>query len=121
MRKVKLLSAGYDLELLSLRNAILRQAGYEVTNAITHDQVLSLAPEVDGAILGNGIPSLDRAFLTAQLRELYPNLPIVVIHQTNEEDGGKSATVLINALDGPRALLDVLEHIFEAPLQRAIG
>ena len=58
MRKVRLLSASDDLPLLATRNEILTGAGYDVISACT-DEVLSLAGQADGVLLG--IPFLWRS------------------------------------------------------------
>ncbi len=118
MRKVRLLSASDDLPLLATRNEILTGAGYDVISACT-DEVLSLAGQADGVLLGYSIPLEKRASLAVQLRHRFPRTPIVVIHHTNEEAGAEFATASVNCLDGPRALLDLLEQTF--PIRQKVG
>ena len=91
MRKFRLLSASDDLPLLATRNEILTRAGYEVIAACT-DEVLSLAGNADGVLLGYSVPLEKRASLAVQLRHRFPDIPVIVIHHTNEEAGAEFAT-----------------------------
>ena len=118
MRKVRLLSASDDLPLLATRNQILTRPGYDVI-AASIDEVLSLAGNADGVLLGYSIPLEKRASVAIQLRHRFPGIPIIVIHHSNEEAGAEFATVSVNCLDGPQALLDLLEQTF--PIQQKVG
>lgn len=108
----KVLSVGRDEVALETRNEILRRAGYEVISALrvsSSELLASMDDTVDCVLLGQSIASDEREQLARAVRERYPSKPVVVLHVSNEEGGAAWATVSLNSLDGPRAILDAIQ------------
>ena len=111
MKKLAILSVGGDPLLPTIRNEILKRAGYEVTGSCC-DEALRLAHFADGVLLDHSIPRKERESLLAELRKRFPVMPMIVLYNSNEQYGWNNATAALNSLDGPEALLNTLAKAF---------
>jgi DNA-binding NtrC family response regulator len=108
----RVLSVGRDEVALQTRNEILRRAGYEVVSAlrVSSEQLLaSVDDTVDCVLFGQSIPGDERENLARAVRARYPSKLVVVLHPSNEEGGAAWATVSLNSMDGPKAMLDAIQ------------
>jgi CheY-like chemotaxis protein len=106
----KLLSVGPIPELLTLRNAVLRQAGFlvETSSDLNEAVRLFLDEDFDAAILCHSIPERDKARLIRLLKENKPLTPVAALSDGSEASDGvasQNLDLVINNLDGPETLL----------------
>ena len=114
------LSVGRDPELLRLRSALLRSAGYNVRtepdSALT-TEVLENA-DFDLIILCHTIPDDDRWRLISDIRSCDQSMPILLLRANGE-------TLLhpaeLHSLDGPEALIEKVGKLLKAPQNQAVA
>jgi DNA-binding NtrC family response regulator len=83
-----IISAGLNVGLLRVRNAIIQQAGYAVLTSKESAMVLEMA-EKDNAravVLCNSIPVRLRANLARELKKVRPDLPVIAIYSDGEDE-----------------------------------
>jgi DNA-binding NtrC family response regulator len=107
----KIISVGTDPELLWLRNAVLKSAGFEVATTERHDQALTL---IQGGACGTLLMCYSLALRTRQLlaeafRKHCPDGRIVAI--TNQRlEKPDFADIFVYGVDGPEALIDAIRR-----------
>ncbi|MGC2741639.1 MAG: hypothetical protein WA672_00525 [Candidatus Angelobacter sp.] len=82
-----IISAGLNVGLLRVRNAIIQQAGYAVLTSKESAMVLEMA-EKDHAravVLCSSIPVHLRANLARELKKARPDLPVIAIYADGED------------------------------------
>jgi DNA-binding response OmpR family regulator len=108
----RILSVGPFSEILSTRNAVLRQAGFLVQSSVDLNEALRLLlqDDFDGAILCHSIPRRDKERLIHLLKEHKPLTPVAVM-----TDGYRvpEADLEIHSLDGPEELIRRLGQLVE--------
>ncbi len=108
------LSVGQQLDLLALRNEVLREAGFAVRSSTTLEDAtaLALAGDFDVVVLCRSLPCAQRQQFIYAVRAMKPSLPIVALRGVGE-----------NELSGVDAILDPLEGAEKliAGLDRAIA
>jgi len=114
-RQFRILSVGFEAELLRLRNKVLELHGYAVVSALTTDEALKVVREVQDLVLvllDQTVPSESRDSLTQQLEQLDPGLPLIVMYLPGTEACPQAhATVDSTDLDG---LIDVIQKALES-------
>ena len=104
----KVLSLGKNPELLWLREAVLRSAGFEVMTSLSVEDGLA---RIEGGYCGvlllcYSLPPLSRKRLAETFRAKCPQGRIVTI--MNEKGEPEFADLVIYGVDGPEALLEAI-------------
>jgi len=111
----RILSVGFDAELLRLRNKVLELHGYAVVSALTTEEALKMVREVQDLVLvllDQTVPFESRDSLTQQLEQLDPGLPLIVMYLPGTEACTQAdAAVDSTDLDG---LIDVIQKALES-------
>jgi DNA-binding NtrC family response regulator len=111
--KPAVLSVGTLPELLSLREAVLRSAGYEVITTTEPQEADVRIKEGDCAVLllCYSIGDMWREQLVRNFRKHCPDNRIVAITNQREPDTGTQPAVddLVFGIEGAEALLDVIQ------------
>ncbi|HTM38992.1 MAG TPA: hypothetical protein VL156_19755 [Terriglobales bacterium] len=117
----KVLSVGNNPELLWLREAVLRSAGFDVMTSLNLEDGLERIEGEDCGVLlmCYSLPLLSRKRLADTFRANCPQGRIVTI--MNEKGEPEFADVVVYGVDGPEALIEVihtaLSRTFNLPLQ----
>jgi len=108
--KLKVLSVGDDPELMWLRDAVLRSAGFDVLTIVdTNDGLTRIEQEHCGVLLMcYSLPPLSRKRLAETFRAKCPHGRIVTI--TNKKGEPEFADVVVYGVDGPEALIDAIRN-----------
>jgi DNA-binding response OmpR family regulator len=110
----KILSVSYDEPLLTTREMLLAQAGYQVTSALGFDQALKHCSErsYDLVIMGQSIPLRDKQSLLEAVRK-FDGVPVLGLRLHGE---GPMAGVdySIENSEGPAALLGAVKKTLGA-------
>jgi len=109
--KHKILSVGSLPELLWLREAVLRHAGFDVlTTTDPKEGVAHIERGHCGVLLFcYSLPLLMRKRLAQSFRTNCPDGRIVTI--TNEKSEPEFADVFVYGVDGPEALIDAIRNV----------
>jgi two-component system, NtrC family, nitrogen regulation response regulator NtrX len=82
-----------ELQMLAMVTEVLTLAGYEVVTAATASEafvvVAGLAPDV--ILLDIAMPGIDGLTTLQRLRELTPNVPVVMLTGNTDEEVGRTA------------------------------
>jgi DNA-binding NtrC family response regulator len=106
------LSVNKDPAVLSTRNAVLASAGYAIRPCTDVEEALELCASrrFDIAVIGDCITFEQRLQLARELRELCPQMTIVMICRPYETcRKGEDADEVVGSLDGPEALLRAID------------
>ena len=84
--KKTILSAGHNIGLLRVRNAVIQQAGYAVITTHESAMVLELLKRADlgAVVLCNSMPAALRIDLARKIKQTKPALPLVILHSDTE-------------------------------------
>ena len=108
-----ILTISRDLTLQALRGMILRQAGYQVSSAISDEQAIGFveAPNSFGvALLCHSVPESSRVYLVNRIKELNSTLPILMLY--NEYDPTRAKVDgSLHSLEGPGAWLEMITFL----------
>jgi DNA-binding response OmpR family regulator len=106
---LKIISTGSDAELLWLRNAVLRSAGFDVTTTGDEDDALTKIRQGDCGVLllCYSLSEPSRRELVGTFRQYCPNGRIVAITNT-KLDKPEFADSLVFGVEGPEALIEAL-------------
>jgi DNA-binding response OmpR family regulator len=105
----KIISTGTDAELLWLRNAVLKSAGFDVTTTGDEDDALTKIRQGDCGVLllCYSLSEPSRRDLVSTFRQYCPNGRIVAI--TNSKlDKPEFADTLVFGVEGPEALIEAV-------------
>jgi DNA-binding response OmpR family regulator len=105
---LKVLSVGNDPELLWLRDAVLRSAGFDVLTTVELKDGLSTIERgyCDVLLMCYSLPLLSRKRLAETFRVNCPQGRIVTI--TNQKGEPEYADVVVYGVDGPEALIEAI-------------
>ena len=108
-----ILSVDDEAAVLYTRQAILRDAGYEVLNAIDGEQALhmfaSYSACIDLVLVDYSLPGRDGGIVAEEMKRCKPGVPIILVSATATElatltcvdgrvDKGQSPTVLLDEI-----------------------
>lgn len=115
----RLLSVGPVSELLTTRNAVLRQAGFLVETSFDLNEALALflAEDFDVAVVCHSVPARDKERFVRLLKEHKPLTPVAVMSDGHHAGCGDEE---IHNLDGPEELLQRISELI-ASAQRCHG
>lgn len=121
---MKVLSVTLDLELATLRKAILTAAGHEVASLTTEKEASKAAQSADyydAVLLCHRFPGSAARQVIRLLRQHHPATHIVYIARVYGEWPEVEADRYVVGSDGPRALLDVLQEFqSQAPTRKIL-
>jgi hypothetical protein len=105
----KIISTGTDAELLWLRNAVLKSAGFDVTTTANEDEALIRIRQGDCGVLllCYSLSETSRRELVDTFKHYCPNGRIVAIANRKMEEP-EFADGLVFGVEGPEALIDAI-------------
>jgi DNA-binding response OmpR family regulator len=107
----RILSISYDLSLLTTRQMLLEQAGYQPISALGFTDAVQRCREgkFDLAIIGHSIPQKDKRALVQEIRQSC-KAPVLSLYTTSEGPL-EAAEYAIDANEGPAAVLNMVNQI----------
>lgn len=120
MSKIKILWADDEIDMLKAHIIFLEEKGYDVTTANNGDDALELIREqnFDIVFLDEQMPGMSGIETLEELKNIRPNLPVVMITKSEEENimeeafGSRIADYLIKPVN-PKQILSSLKKILE--------
>ncbi len=119
MRKIKILWTDDEIDLLRAHIIFLQEKGYDVFTANNGTDAIDLVKEnhFDIIFLDENMPGLTGLETLNEIKALSPNIPVVMITKSEEEDimdeaiGSKMADYLIKPVNPKQILLSLKKNI----------
>ncbi len=119
MRKINILWADDEIDLLKVHLLFLEEKGYNVTTANNGDDALSLVHEnnFDIIFLDENMPGLSGLETLDLIKGIYPTIPVIMITKSDEEDimdraiGAKISDYLIKPVNPNQILLAIKKNV----------
>jgi DNA-binding response OmpR family regulator len=110
---MKVLSVGADWELLWLRDAVLRTAGFNVFTTSDNQQVLQKIQNGECGVLlmCHSTPRTTREYLAQIFRQSCPEGKIIAITNETIREVPAFADDLVYGIEGPEALIDAVRQV----------
>ena len=108
-----ILTISRNEQLQNLRTAVLERGGYHVAAATSDEAAISFleAPNSFGlALLCHSVPEASRVYLAARIKELSPDLPILMLYNGYDPTTAKVDGSLHN-LESPNVLLRTIDFL----------
>lgn len=105
-----ILTISRDQVLQNTRTLVLQNAGYQVSAATNDREAVAFvdAPNTISLVLMcHSVPETSRVFLVNKIKELKPNLPILMLYNGYDPTEAKVDGSL-HSLEMPRAMLDMI-------------
>lgn len=120
MLKKRILSIGHNFALLRFRNAVIQNAGYQVTTTKETDLVVELAGKHNFAavVICSSVPAYLRQTIASELKRLRPAIPLIIVCVDSEHDclrGFAEEVVTVPASGSQQALVDAIARVAERP------
>lgn len=114
MTAFRIVSAGYDHDLMHTRSMVLRQAGFVVDEAYSPLGVLGLvkSDSIDAVLLCHTIPKDEQRWLIVSIRKARLLLPIISIKASVYDSAQDGCFIATNE---PVDLLGVLRRAIQPP------
>jgi DNA-binding NarL/FixJ family response regulator len=114
----KVVSVGSHPELLWLRDAVLRSAGFEVFTTIDFEQGIEqiLHGNCGVLLMCYSLRRVTRRYLAEAFRLKCPDGRIVTV--MNEKGKAKFADFVVYGIDGPEALIEAVKNAFNGAPRR---
>jgi len=116
MDKITILWADDEIDLLKPHILFLNGKGYDVVTACSGDEALDLVKEknnLSAVLLDENMPGLSGLETLVKIKQIHPNLPVIMITKSEEEHimddaiGGKIADYLIKPVNPNQILLSL--------------
>lgn len=119
MKKDKVLWADDEIDLLKPHILFLKEKGYEVVPVISGQDAIDCCREdvFDIIFLDENMPGLTGLETLAQIKEIAPNVPVVMVTKSEEESimnqaiGNKIADYLIKPVNPNQLLLSIKKNV----------
>jgi len=124
MKKIKILWADDEIDLLKVHIIFLNQKGYEVTTATSGYDAIELISEdsFDIIFLDENMPGMTGIETVHELKKIKPSIPIVMITKSEEEHimeeaiGSQIADYLIKPVNPNQILLTIKKNVDQKSL-----
>jgi CheY-like chemotaxis protein len=124
MSKIKILWVDDEIDMLKPHIMFLEQKGYEIVTANSGDDALDIveAEVLDIVFLDENMPGITGLETLGKVKEIKPELPVVMITKSEEERimddaiGGKIADYLIKPVNPNQILLSLKKNLDERRL-----
>ncbi|MCT4622516.1 MAG: response regulator, partial [Schleiferiaceae bacterium] len=124
MSKIKILWVDDEIDMLKPHIMFLEQKGYEIVTANSGDDALDIveAEVLDIVVLDENMPGITGLETLEKVKEIKPELPVVMITKSEEERimddaiGGKIADYLIKPVNPNQILLRLKKNLDERRL-----
>lgn len=118
-----------EIELLKAYIIFLQKKDYEVVTASNGQDALDLVRErqFDLIFLDENMPGISGLETLAQIKEITPNVPVVMVTKSEEENimdqaiGSKIADYLIKPVNPPQILLTLKKHLHKKAIQTEVA
>ncbi|MBQ5909492.1 MAG: response regulator, partial [Bacteroidaceae bacterium] len=128
MTNGRLLWVDDEIDLLKAHLLFLEKKNYEVTTASNGNDALDLcrAQRFDLILLDENMPGLSGLETLAHIKEIQPNVPVVMVTKNEEEDimdqaiGSKIADYLIKPVRPSQILLVLKKNIHEREIRAEV-
>jgi DNA-binding response OmpR family regulator len=103
----RILSTGNDAMLLHSRKLVLEHAGFDVLTCSPEDALEKLQEEPDtiqAAVLGQSVKLDERLSLAQEMRQISPNLAIVMMHYPEDRFDASLCDTVVETLSAPEVL-----------------
>ncbi len=120
--KARVLSVSQDDVVLSTRNEVLTQAGYDVTTTMEVERAIACLIEsaFDVVVVGDSILPSQRHQLAKRIKSARPSTAVVMLCRTGEAPPPKGTVdAMVGSLDGPEALLLAIRNVLPGDGSRA--
>ena len=115
MDSINILWADDEIDLLKPHVLFLEEKGYKVSTANSGNDALELLPKgnFDLIFLDENMPGLSGLETLAKIKNIYPNIPVVMVTKSEEESimedaiGAKIADYLIKPVNPKQLLLSI--------------
>ncbi|MDX9883064.1 MAG: PglZ domain-containing protein [Prolixibacteraceae bacterium] len=119
MKKIKILWTDDEIDLLKAHILFLEEKGYDVQTANNGDDAIDLVKNsfYDIIFLDENMPGLSGLETLSQIKTIAPNIPVVMITKSEEEDimdeaiGAKMADYLIKPVNPKQILLTIKKNV----------
>jgi len=119
MRKIKILWTDDEIDLLRAHVIFLQEKGYDVETASNGADAIELvkANNYDIIFLDENMPGLSGLEVLSEIKSLAPNVPVVMITKSEEENimdeaiGSKMSDYLIKPVNPKQILLSIKKNI----------
>jgi len=119
MRKIKILWTDDEIDLLRAHIIFLQEKGFEVITANNGDDAIELVRNdfFDIIFLDENMPGLSGLQTLSEIKTIDPNVPVVMITKSEEEDimdeaiGSKMADYLIKPVNPNQILLSIKKNV----------
>ena len=105
-----ILTISRNVPLQHIRTLVLQHAGYQVSAALNDQEAIGFVEtekSLSLVLLCHSVPEASRAFLVTRIKELRPNLPILMLYNGYDPTEAKVDGSLHN-LETPDAMLDMI-------------
>ena len=124
MRKYKILWADDEIDLLKPHILFLEEKGYEVVPVISGRDAIDSCSEqnFDLIFLDENMPGLSGLETLIQIKQINPNVPVVMVTKSEEESimnqaiGNKIADYLIKPVNPNQLLLSIKKNIHQSDI-----
>ncbi|MGD9929992.1 MAG: response regulator [Mangrovibacterium sp.] len=124
MKKIHILWVDDEIDVLRAHIIFLEQKGYEVTTATNGTDAIDLVRDnhYDIIFLDENMPGMTGLQTLGELKSLKPNVPVVMITKSEEEDimdqaiGSKMADYLIKPVNPKQILLSIKKNVDQREL-----
>jgi DNA-binding response OmpR family regulator len=112
----RILSAGYDHQLMQTRSMLLRHAGFVVDEAYNLKGVLGCvkSDSIDAVVLCHTIPKNEQRWLITSVRKVRRLLPIICVRASAYDSGQEGCLVSTNE---PAEFLAAIGKAVQHPLE----
>ncbi len=124
MKKISILWTDDEIDILKAHIIFLEQKGYDVTTATNGSDAIDLVREnhYDIIFLDENMPGLTGLQTLNEIKTIEPNVPVVMITKSEEEDimdqaiGSKMADYLIKPVNPKQILLSIKKNVDQREL-----
>ena len=104
-----------QLDWLITRRMVLEQNGHEVRTAHTEAEALEVLQQhaVDCVLARHDPPLMDGIGAAAGIRQLHPQLPIVLLATAKPDEAHSVVDECLSNLDGPEALMRAVARVLQ--------